>query len=60
MSGFKSYLTSLGVRAAFKPGRTLKQTLMKLKTRVSEERKRGVVYEVPCKDCGETYVGETK
>ena len=32
--------TSLGVRAAFKPVRTLKQTLMRLKTRIPEERKR--------------------
>ena len=52
--------TSLGVRAAFKPIRTLKQTLMRLKTRMPEERKRGVVYEVPCKECSKTYVGETK
>ena len=37
--------TSLGVRAAFKRARTLKQMLMKLKTRVPDER-RGVVYEV--------------
>ena len=52
--------TSLGVRAVFKPVRTLKQTLMKLKARVPEERKRGVVYEIPCKECSKTYVGETK
>ena len=52
--------TSLGVRAAFKPVRTLKQTLMRLKTRIPEERKRGVVYEVPCKEYSKTYVGETK
>ena len=52
--------TSLGVRAAFKPVRTLKQTLMRLKTRIPEERKRGVVYKVPCKECSKTYVGETK
>ena len=25
-----------------------------------DERKRGVVYEVPCKECRNTYVGETK
>ena len=42
------------------PVRTLKQTLMKLKTHVPEERKRGVVYEVPCKECSKTYIGETK
>ena len=38
----------------------LKQTLMKLTTRVPEEGKRRVVYEVPCKECSKTYVGETK
>ena len=25
-----------------------------------DERKRGVVYEAPCKECRKTYVGETK
>ena len=34
--------------------------LMKLQTRVPDERKRGVVYEAPCKECRKTYVGETK
>ena len=52
--------TSLGVRAAFKPVRTLKKTLMRLKTQIPEERKRGVVCKVPCKECSKTYVGETK
>ena len=33
---------------------------MKVKTRVPEEKKRGVVYEVPCKECGKTYIGKTK
>ena len=47
-----------GVRAAFKPMRT--QTLMNLKNRIPEEKKRSVVYEVPCKDCSKTYTGETK
>ena len=29
-------------------------------TPIPEERKRGVVYEVPCKGCHQTYIGETK
>ena len=33
---------------------------MKVKTCVPEEERRGFVYEVPCKDCRKTYVGETK
>ena len=52
--------TPLGVRAVFKPTRTLRQTLMQLKNCIPEEKKRSVVYEVPCKDCGKTYIGETK
>ena len=51
---------ALGISTAFKPVKTLRQTLMKVKTRVPEEKRRGVVYEVPCKDCSKTYVGETK
>ena len=39
--------TSLGVKAVFKPARTLRQTLVWVKTRIPEERRRGVVYEVP-------------
>ena len=52
--------TPLGVKAVFKPARTLRQTLMRVKTRIPEEKKRGVVYKVPCKECHQTYIGETK
>ena len=52
--------TPLGVRATFKPMKTMRQTLMKVKTCIPEEKKRAVVYEVPCKDCNKTYIGETK
>ena len=36
--------TPLGVRAAFKPMRTLRQTLMQLKNQIPEEKRRSVVY----------------
>ena len=46
--------------ASIKTEKTLRQTLMKVKTCVPEEERRGFVYEVPCKDCRKTNVGETK
>ena len=33
---------------------------MRVKSPVPEERKKGVVYQVPCKDCDEVYTGESK
>ena len=45
----------LGVKAVFKPARILRRTLMRVKTRISEEWKRGVVYEVP-----QALIGKTK
>ena len=42
--------TPLEVKAVFKPARTLRQTVMQVKTRIPEERKREVVYKVPCKN----------
>ena len=41
--------TPFGVKAVFKLARTLRQTLMRVKTLIPDDRKRGVVYEVPCK-----------
>ena len=38
----------LGVKATFKPMKTMRQTLMKV---IPEEKRRTVVYEVPCEDC---------
>ena len=39
---------------------TLKQTLMKVKNQVPEQKKKAVVYQVPCKDCHQLYTGESK
>ena len=48
------------IKTALKPVKTLRQTLMKVKTCIPEENRRGFVNEVPCKDCMKTYVRETK
>ena len=50
----------LGVKPVFRPKKTLKRELMQVKNRTPEQKQTGVVYEIPCKDCPEVYVGETK
>ena len=50
----------LGVKTVFKPQRTMRQLLVRVKERIPPESQREVVYEVPCKDCELKYIGETK
>ncbi len=50
----------LGVKTVFKPQRTMRQLLVRVKERIPPENQREVVYEVPCKDCELKYIGETK
>ena len=56
----KRICAPLNIRTVFTPARTLKQTLMKVMNRVPEEEKKAVVYQVPCKDCGKLYTGDSK
>ena len=49
----------LGIQAVFKSGNTLRQSLMRVKSRRRDEQKKGVVYEVPCGGCNQVYIGET-
>ena len=49
----------LGVRAVFKSGHKLRQSLMRVKTAIKDEEKKGVVYELPCGKCEQVYIGET-
>ena len=50
---------NLGVRPVFKSGQTLRQILTHVKSTIPEDRKQGIVYEVPCKDYEAVYRGET-
>ena len=49
----------LNIRNVFVTANTLKQVLMRVKSQVPEEKKKGVVYQVPCKDCDGVYTGES-
>ena len=48
------------MKPVFRPKKTLKRELMQVKNRTPGQKQTGVVYEIPCKDCPEVYVGETK
>ena len=39
------------LKVAFKPFRTMRQIVMKVKNPVPAERRKEFVYEVPCQDC---------
>ena len=49
----------LDVKVISRLEHTLRQSLMKVKTTRPEEKRRGVIYEIPCVDCNCVYVGET-
>ena len=49
----------LGIKTIFKSSNTLRQSLVHVKNSIPDERKKGVVYEIPCMDCEQVYIGET-
>ena len=53
-------LALLGIRSVFTSARTLKRTLMKVKSRLPDDKRRGVVYQIPCNNCDHVYTGESK
>ena len=46
--------------SVFTPASTLKWTLMKVKSRLPDEKKKVVVYQIPCNNCDYVYTGESK
>ena len=52
-------LTTLGIKRTFQPINTLKQLLVHLKDPIPKEDKAGVVYQFPCSNCPQTYIGQT-
>ena len=50
----------LGVRTVMKTASTLRSRLVKVKQAIPNSKKKGVIYEVSCKDCPCVYIGETR
>ena len=55
----KRELWKLGVRVAFRKGRTLESILCRLKFREPFEKSKNNIYKRNCKNCNFTYIGET-
>ena len=53
-------LAPLGIHSFFTSARTLKQTLMRVKVHLPDNKRRGVVYQIPCNNCDHVYTGESK
>ena len=49
----------LGIKTIFKSRGTLREALVHTKQPQPALKKKGVVYQVPCADCGCVYIGET-
>jgi hypothetical protein len=52
-------LRKFNVNVGVKPGTTIRQLLVHPKDKVIKEKTAEVVYVIPCKNCKESYVGET-
>ena len=56
----KRTLASMNIKTAFKPMLTLRNVFRKPKDRPTEAQVKGIVYNVKCKFCEFTYIGESK
>ena len=56
----KRVLAQVGIEVALKSYFTLTSIFRKSKDVICDEKKSGLVYEIPCRDCDAVYVGETE
>ena len=54
-----SILTPVGIGTALKPHHTLYPLFRKPKDGINFQQKRGLVYQISCRDCDVMYIGET-
>ena len=47
------------IRVAFRPHFTLRQLLVRPKDPIPPDSRKGVVYKIRCKDCFQSYIGQT-
>ena len=52
-------LLNLDIRVAFHPHSTLRQLLVRPKDPIPPDSRKGVVYKIRCKDCSQSYIGQT-
>ena len=52
-------MAPLNIRSCFRPHRSLRNILIRVKYPIALEHRTGVVYFIPCHDCPVTYVGQT-
>ena len=55
----KRILAEVGIRVAMKPDFTLSSFFRKPKDPIDFEEKRGLVYQISCRDCDAIYIGKT-
>ena len=52
-------LKPVGIRTVYKPYRTIASIVSKPKDPTPADTEKGIVYKIPCQDCGSSYIGET-
>lgn len=58
--GIERVCTCIGIKAAFKSVRTLRQCLMKVKSITLADRRKGVVYKVPARNAANLILERTR